>query len=79
MWGIIHNRMWSEFKVCNKIDLKVMARMKVKAGIRLRMAVASVGELYKIPAYPKACTRKLKKKKLMLKPIKPQITNPPIT
>ncbi len=40
-------------------DLKVMARTKVKAGIRLSIDVPSVGELYKIPAYPKACARKL--------------------
>jgi hypothetical protein len=40
-------------------DRKVTARIKVKAGIRLSMAVPSVGELYNTPAYPRICTTKL--------------------
>jgi hypothetical protein len=40
-------------------DPKTTARIKVKAGIRLSMAVPSVGELYKIPRYPRICTTKL--------------------
>jgi len=37
----------------------MMASMKVKAGIRLSMAVPSVGELYCIPAYSSICPEHL--------------------
>lgn len=36
-----------------------MASPKVKAGVRLLMAEASVGELYSIPLYPHICAPNL--------------------
>ena len=34
--------------------------MKVKAGIKLDMAVANVGELYSMPTYEKICIKHLR-------------------
>lgn len=39
-------------KLRKKRNLKMTASMKVKAGVKLPMAEARVGELYSMPIYP---------------------------
>lgn len=43
----------------------MIARIKVKAGMRLSIAVPSVGELYFIPAYPNIWAKQLYQNKII--------------